>query len=265
MIDIHNHIIFKFDDGPKSLEESLEMLKIAADQGITDVFATSHFTEIVDVEVERIYFERLDILRSEVEKNNLKMRLFSGSEIFFHHFIHDTVKKTRVATLCDQNKYILMEFPLYLLPTGAEDALYRLTMDGYLPIIAHPERYSALHNHPQKILNFIKYGGLLQVNAGSILGDFGRTAKKISMWLLENKFVHFIGSDAHSPDGRTFKLKKAALELEEYLDKDYIQDLVQNNPQKIIDNIDMETVELPEVAPEPQGFMQRFKKKLKFL
>ncbi len=265
MIDIHNHIIFKFDDGPKSLEESLKMLKIAADQGITDVFATSHFNEIVDLEVEQIYFKRLDILRNEVVKNNINVQLHSGSEIFFHHFIHDTVKKTRVASLCEQNKYILMEFPLYLLPTGAEDALYRLKMDGYIPIIAHPERYSALHNRPQKILNFIKYGGLLQINAGSVLGDFGRTVKKISLWLLENKFAHFIGSDAHSPDGRTFKLKKAALELEEYLDKNYIQDLVQNNPRKIIDDIDMETVELPEVAPEPQGFMQRFKKKLKFL
>ncbi len=264
MIDIHNHVIYKFDDGPKSLEESLEMLRMAADQGITDVFATSHFNEIIDAEMERVYFARLKELQERVQEKDIPVRLHSGGEIFFHHFIYDTVQKTRVATLAEQKKYVLMEFPLYLLPSGAEEALYRLTIEGYIPIIAHPERYSALHNRPQKLLNFIRHGGLLQVNAGSILGEFGRTVKKISMWLLENQFVHFIASDAHGPDGRTFKLKKVALELEEYLDKPYIENLVRNNARKIIDNEILEVVNIPDAPPEPQGLMQRFRKKLKF-
>ena len=265
MIDIHNHIIFKFDDGPKSLSESLEMLRIAADQGITDVFATSHFNEIIDAEMERVYFERLEILRKECREHKINIRLHSGSEMFFHHFIHETVKKTRVATLCEQGKYILMEFPLYLMPTGVEDALYRLTMDGFIPIIAHPERYSALHSRPEKLINFVKYGGLLQVNAGSILGDFGKTTQKIALWLLESKLVHFIGSDAHGPNGRTFKLQKAATELKESLDQSYIDDLVTNNPRKIIDHISLEPMPIPESPQKPRGFVQRFRDKLKFL
>ncbi len=266
MIDIHNHIIYQFDDGPRSLEESLEMLKMASDQGITDVFATSHFSEMVPEELEEDYFQKLEILRREVRDQEIGIRLHSGSEIFFHHYMLETVKQIRVSTLGGLEKYVLMEFPLFLMPTGVEDTLYRLTMEGFIPIVAHPERYSALHNNPRKILNFIKFGGLLQVNAGSVLGEFGRTVKKIAMWLLENQLVHFIGSDAHSPSGgRTFKLLQAAHELEAHLDKAYINALVETNPRCIIDNIKLEKMEIPEAEPEPAGFLSRVRRRIKFI
>lgn len=262
MIDIHNHIIYQFDDGPKSLDESLEMLKKASDQGITDVFATSHFNEVVNPQMEADYFAKLENLRKELQQKGIALRLHSGSEMFFHHYIHTTLKKIKVGTLTGSNLYLLMEFPLYLMPAGVEETLFNLTMDGYIPIIAHPERYSALHQKPEKILNFIRHGGLLQVNAGSVLGGFGRTVQKISMWLLENRYVHFVASDAHSPTGRSFKLAEVTAELEKNLDKSYLQQLVRDNPRKIIDNVIIEPISLPE--PEPQkSLFQRVKTRLK--
>lgn len=267
MIDIHNHIIYQFDDGPKSIDEAVDMLKMAADQGITDVFATSHFSEVIPPPLEEDYFWKLDVLRNEVRDKEISVRLHSGSEMFFHHYMQETIKQTRVSTLGGLENYVLMEFPLFLMPAGVEDTLYRLTMEGYIPIIAHPERYSSLYNNPQKILNFIKYGGLLQVNAGSVLGDFGRTAKKIAMWLLENHLVHFLGSDAHSPSGgRTFKLLQAAHELEAYLDKDYILSLVEGNPRCILDNVKLEKMEFnEETAPRNEGLLTRVRKRIKFI
>ena len=108
MIDTHNHIIYEFDDGPRSLNESLEMLKMAADQGITDVFATSHFSEVIQYELENDYFRKLEILKNEVRDKEISIRLHSGSEIFFHHYMLETIKNTRVSTLGGMEKYVLI-------------------------------------------------------------------------------------------------------------------------------------------------------------
>lgn len=264
MIDIHNHVIFEFDDGAKSLEESLDMLKMAADQGISDVFATSHFNEVLNPKMEEDYFRKLKVLQEETQQHGIPVRVHSGSEIFFHHYMEQTIKKRRTSTLGDQGLYVLMEFPLYLLPSGVEETLFKLNMEGYIPIVAHPERYSALHERPEKILNFIRFGGLLQVNAGSLLGDFGRTVKKIATWLVENQYVHFIASDAHSKGGRSFKLAKAAAMLEEHCDKSYIESIVTHNPQKIIDHEKLEKLTIPETAPPSENsLLQRVKQRLR--
>lgn len=261
MIDIHNHIIYEFDDGAKNLEMSLDMLKMAADQGITDVFATSHFNEVVHPEMEEDYFRKLDILRNETARLNLNLGLHSGSEIFFHHYIENTIKMRRTGTLAEKGLYALMEFPLYLMPNGVEETLFKLNTDGVIPIIAHPERYSALHERPEKILHFIRFGGLLQVNAGSLVGDFGRTVKKIAVWLVENRYVHFIGSDAHSTGGRCFKMDKAAQMLADIVPADYLDAIVRGNAQKILDNVRLEKLAVQE--PEtPKGFLSRMKEKI---
>lgn len=261
MIDIHNHVIFDFDDGPKSLRESLDMLRIAADQGITDVFATSHFTEIIQPEVEESYFSKLETLRAELGKADIPVTVHSGAELFFHAYLAETVKQHKVAWLGGESRYLLMEFPMYLMPSGVEETLFSLTLDGYIPIIAHPERYTSFFDKPEKLLDFARYGGLLQVNVGSVLGRFGRTVQRNCMWLLENRYVHFLASDAHGPNGRTFELDRAARHLEEHLDRDYIEDLVTNNARKIIDNEVLEKLTVAE--PEPQlGFLQRMKERL---
>lgn len=261
MIDIHNHIIYSFDDGPATKKDALEMIRIASDQGITAIFATSHFTEVIQPEVEVDYFAKLKILRNEVKKQGISVDLYSGSEMFYHHFLERTIKKSKVGTLCGLGLYVLMEFPLYLMPSGVEETLFKLNLDEVIPIIAHPERYSAIIEEPEKVMNLLKHGGLLQVNVGSVLGKFGRKVQKVAMWLLENRMAHFLGSDAHSPKGRSFELAKAAQYLEAHLEKNYIRELVEFNPRKIIDN---EKLEKPSITlqEEESGLLQRMKRKL---
>ncbi|RMI15110.1 MAG: hypothetical protein D6681_04595 [Calditrichaeota bacterium] len=263
MIDIHNHVIYKFDDGPQSLAESLDMLRVAAEQGITDVFATSHFSEIIPPELEKDYFTKLEILRGEAHLEKIPVRIHSGGEMFYHHFLDQTVKQTGVGTLGKKGLYVLMEFPMFLMPTGAEEILFKLTTDGYIPIVAHPERYSAVLQKPTKALEFIKYGALLQVNAGSVLGDFGREVQKIALWLVENGYVHFLGSDAHAPRGRTFRMKEAAEALKGRIEEEQIHNLVEGNPRKILENQPLEPASLPDTTEAETGFFRRMKKKLR--
>ncbi|KPJ96562.1 MAG: hypothetical protein AMJ53_00285 [Gammaproteobacteria bacterium SG8_11] len=261
MIDIHNHVIYKFDDGPKTIEESLEMLRIAADQGITDVFATSHFSEIIPREVESDYFDKLKILQEETATKNILVNIHSGSELFYHLFMDQTIKEKKVASLAGKGLYVLMEFSLFIMPTGVEETLYKLSMNGIIPIIAHPERYPAVVQNPQHALDYLKYGAIYQMNAGSVLGRFGKEVQKLSMWMLENKLVHFISSDAHTVKNRTFRLKEAVESLQPHLDADYISELVEKNARKILNSERIEKVKVPDLQPQ-DGLFARLKKKL---
>jgi protein-tyrosine phosphatase len=262
MIDIHNHVIYKFDDGPKTIEESLDMLRLAADQGITDVFATSHFSEIIPSEVESDYFKKLKILRKETAAKDIPIKLHSGAELFYHLFMDKTIKKKRAATLAGKGLYVLMEFSLFIMPTGVEEVLFNLSMNGIIPIVAHPERYPAVRQRPQRALDYLKYGAILQVNAGSILGKFGKDTQKLSMWMLENKLVHFISSDAHNLTNRTFRMKKAVDFLKGHLDDHYITELVEKNAQKILKSEKIEKIKVPNLPPH-DNFFSRLKKKFR--
>ena len=261
MYDIHNHLIYQFDDGPASLEEVVEMLKMARDQGITRVFATSHFQELIPPELEEHYFRKLTELQDRLEHENIPIQVFSGSEIFFHHYMNETVKRSRVGTLAGLGKYVLLEFPLFLMPSGVSEALFKLKMDGLVPIIAHPERYSSVLENPETVLEYLKYGALLQVNAGSVTGDFGRRVQKIAMWMVEHRLVHFLGSDAHNARGRTFRLAEAVKQLRRHVEEDYIQALVEHFPARILKNEDPEPIQIPE-PEEQRGFFSRLKQKL---
>jgi protein-tyrosine phosphatase len=262
MIDIHNHVIYKFDDGPRTIEESLDMLRIAADQGITDVFATSHFNEIIPPEVESEYFNKLKILKKETASKGISVNLHSGAELFYHIFMDQTIKKKQAATLAGKGLYVLMEFSLFIMATGVEEVLFNLSMNGIIPIIAHPERYPSFRQHPQRALDCLKYGAIFQVNAGSVLGMFGKDTQKLSMWLLENKLVHFISSDAHNLKSRTFRMKKGVDFLKGHLDDDYISELVEQNAQKILNSEKIEKIKVPDLLPQ-ENFFSRLKKKFR--
>lgn len=262
MFDIHNHLIYKFDDGPKSLDESLDMLRMAQDQGITDVFATSHFNEIIPAEVENQYFEKLKILRNEAAGKNIAVHIHSGAELFYHIFMDETIKQHRVATLAGLGQYVLMEFSLFIMATGVEDVIFKLSMENIIPIIAHPARYPAIRENPEKSLDYIRYGALFQLNVGSILGDFGKDVQKVSMWMLEKRIVQFLGSDAHTTKGkRIFKLREAIDFLRGHLDEDYIQELVYENPQKILNSQKIDKLELSELFTLKDGFLSKLKRR----
>jgi protein-tyrosine phosphatase len=261
-IDIHNHLIPQFDDGPRTMDESLRMLKQAEDQGITDVFATSHFTEIISEEVEKTYFRKLESLREEAIRRGIRVNLYSGSEIFFHQQVESTVVSSKVGTLGGYGQYILLEFPMFQMPNGIEEVLFNLSANNYIPIVAHPARYKTLLSQPNRILNFVHYGGLLQLNGGSILGYFGKETQKLALSFLEKRIVHFIASDAHSPDGRSFVLSDVYEFLKDKLPSGYLNEIFYKNPRCIIDRIRIDKVTLPEVT-ESGGFFKRLRFRFK--
>ncbi len=263
MIDIHAHLIPQFDDGPQNFDESIDMLQQAADQGITDVFATSHFNESISPEIEKDYFTKLKKLIDKTAQKNIPVNIYSGAEIFYHRYVENTVKANRVTTLGNWKQYVLIEFPMFQMPDGAEEVLFRLTAENFIPVIAHPERYVMVIGRPGKVQNFLRFGGLLQLNGGSILGHFGKDIQKTAMQLLEKQFVHFIASDAHSSGERRFVLREVYTFLQNKIHPEYLNEILYQNQQKIIEKTRLERIKLPEL-PDKGGIFHNIRKRLKF-
>ena len=247
MIDFHNHILPNVDDGSKSLEMSLNMLREAERQGITDVINTVHFqhpkVEGMDISFERIIQEIENLQKSAIE-NNINVKIHNGAEVFYLPNL--TEIKSDPLTVFGHGKYMLIEFQTYLLPPGYDDELYRLLMSGTTPIIAHPERYRPIQNDINIVEKLINSGCLMQIDAGSLLGQFGKDCKKSAETMLQRNMVHFMGSDSHNDGKRNFCLESAAKMCEELIG-DMTTLLIYDNPQKLLVGEKIEPFEIIDI------------------
>ena len=234
MIDLHNHVLPNIDDGSKSLEMSLDMLKSASDQGITDVVNTVHYqhpkVEGIDISLDRIQKKILD-LQIELDKNNISINLHCGAEVFFLPNLLE-IKNDYLSTFL-HGKYMLIEFPVHQIPDIQKQQLFDLKMAGVTPIIAHPERYKPVQDNVGIVAKWIEAGCLIQVDAGSPLGMLGSRAKATSEIIIKNKWCQLIGSDSHDNKYRNFCLKDCIELIDRYVDYD-TSILVNENPRKIL-------------------------------
>ena len=205
MIDFHNHILPNIDDGSKSLEMSLDMLRHAQYQGITDVVNTVHFQH-PKMDGKGISYESIrkvvEVLQKKLDSEGINVKIHIGSEVFFLPNLTE-LKKNPLCTI-GGGKYMLIEFPIIKFPIGFDVELYKLKLNGVTPIIAHPERYRDVQNNYKILSKFIDKGYIIQLDAGSLLGHFGRETKKCVNNIIASGYFHLIGSDAHNNKKRNF-------------------------------------------------------------
>ena len=208
MIDFHNHVLPAVDDGSKSLEMSFNMLRHAAEQGITDVVNTVHFQH-PKIEFNNITHQRIsDIitnLQDELKNHDIPIILHSGAEVFFLPNLLD-LKSDPLATF-GHGKYMLIEFHTHHIPETQKQVLFDLKMAGVTPIIAHPERYRSVQENTSLIYDWLNAGCLVQVDAGSVLGFLGKSAQLAAEKIIKNNWCQILGSDAHDDRKRGFCLK----------------------------------------------------------
>ena len=234
MIDFHNHILPNVDDGSKSLEMSLDMLKHAESQGITNVVNTVHFqhpkVEGKDISLNRIQKE-MDELQSELNKNNILIKLHCGAEVFFLPNLLQ-IKNNPLSTFL-HGKYMLVEFPVHQIPDIQKQQLFELKMAGVTPIIAHPERYKQVQDNINLVARWLEAGCLIQVDAGSLLGFLGTKAKETSEIIIKKGWAQLLGSDSHDNKNRNFCLKDCIDYINKFVNYD-TSFLVNENPRKIL-------------------------------
>ena len=199
MIDIHSHIIPNVDDGSKSMEESISMIKDEIELGVSDIILTPHYRRhMFETKSDKIYLSFLS-LQEEVKKLNLNVNLYLGQEIYIRSLegfklTLDMIKNEEIFSF-SKTKYILIEFS-YTDDIDITEAAYMATLKGYVPIIAHIERYQYI-NSIEKVEEIMTTGALIQVNASSVIGKDGIKAKKFIKNLIKKGYVDFVSSDIH--------------------------------------------------------------------
>lgn len=220
IIDFHSHILPGIDDGSNSVEESIQMLRKEAEQGITHVVATPHFYPQQDTP-ERFLAKRAEaeaVLREEMGKQKGLPKLSVGAEVYYFNGIGDSQEMARFTI--DQTKYILVEMPW----TSWTEKMYRDLEDlhskqGLLPVIAHVDRYVGrfrTYGIPERLAQMPV---LVQANAESFLQ---RSSSAMSMRLLKNEQIHLLGSDCHDLTSRCPNLPEAIAAIEKRLGKEPI-------------------------------------------
>ena len=240
MIDFHSHIVFNVDDGSKSIEDSIEMIKQAKRAGFKAIIATPHYME----DYYECNYKEIEEKIQQIEQNIKEegIVIYHGNEIYTTTNMKE-ILDNGIATTINSSKYVLFELPMNEKPINMLEVIYQIKESGRIPIIAHPERYTYVQKNPNMLLELIDEGVLFQANFGSIIGQFGDHAKKTVRQLLKNNFIHFLGSDIHRPNGIYTRMNEVIETLEKTIDKEKIRELTYINPRKVLEDkeIDIET------------------------
>lgn len=209
MIDLHCHILPNLDDGAKTVQEAIQMAKAAVDEGITKIVATPHDKNGQYENSKTTILESVSNFNRQLQDINLPLEILPGQEIRLHGELLEDYKNSKLLTINDGGKYVLIEFSSNHVPTYAEQLLFDIQLNGLLPVIVHPERNQQIVESPEILFQFIKNGALSQVTASSVAGNFGKKLQRFSLQLIEHHMAHIIASDAHNLTGRAFRMKEA--------------------------------------------------------
>lgn len=244
MIDLHCHPLPFLDDGAADWEAALKMARAAAADGVTQWVATPHWTGRPG-ETEKNEATRQELVR-RLSEAGIPLRVHGGNEVVLVPDLAEALKEGRARTLAGSS-YILLETAQFEHGAYIETALFQLQSHGYRVILAHPERLRSWQESLAELRELVYRGCYLQVNAGSLRGDFGRGAQKTAEKLLKLGWVSFLASDAHSPDSRPPLLRAAVEHAAQIAGRESVLEMVQGNPARVIcgDYVPPVTPELP--------------------
>ena len=228
MIDIHSHLIPFVDDGSNSLEKSVQMVENEKNLGVTDIICTPHYREGYFETNKNEILVNFNLLCDRAK--NVGVNLYLGQEIATKKVLSNDIINEKLFTLAN-SKYILLEFD-YNNSVDIPYVVYEMKIRGYIPVIAHVERYSYLKLSDVEAIK--KMGGLIQINSSSICeGIFGHYGK-IVMRFLKRKLIDFVASDYHY--GRTLDIDKSYKIVKRKFGKDYADAIYCENAKKILND-----------------------------
>ena len=213
MIDIHCHVLPMLDDGPQNETDMWAMLDMANAEGIDYILATPHHRSGPYRNEGKKILDAVTHYNKLIAERGYEVRLMAGQEIRIHRDLDESLGNGEAIPLNGTN-YVLVEFPSDSVPDYTESLFHYLHLEGWIPVIAHPERNKAIIKDPSILYRLVTMGAIGQVTAGSLTGAFGRKIKKLSFQLLEHHLIHIVASDAHNTGNRPFLLKKAFDEIE---------------------------------------------------
>lgn len=237
MFDIHCHILHGVDDGSGNMSDSVEMAQLAAESGTKGIVVTPHcnIPGMFDNFWSSELAERICALKQEINKRKIPLEIYPGQEVFLSRHFEDHLQKGEFITL-NNSRYMLVELDFRIDGGSAFSKLERLVSLGYIPVVAHPERYGFVIDDPAMVSRIRSLGCLVQLNSGSLAGDFGRYIQKTADIIVRKRLADFIASDAHSQYSRTPNLSPVHELVCEEISYDYADVLFRINPVKVLNN-----------------------------
>jgi len=255
MIDIHTHILPDLDDGSSDISITLEHLKMMSGFGVTSVFFTPHYMPNFYDTCNKTIQEKLNEVQLKIDEEKIPIQLLTGAELLLESNSIALVREENLTM--GESKYVLVESNMSGFAADFNDNLFKLLRSGYKPILAHPERYLDIQRKPEMVEDLMHRNVYMQINAGSLLGHYGKQAKKIAWYLLHQGWAHFLASDNHCRFDK-YPLEKAVRMVSHKIDDYTSKLLTEVNPQKIIDNENINMFYL-ESSAKKETFISRLR------
>lgn len=241
MIDLHCHLLHCIDDGPDSLEEAVALCRLALDNRIVQAVLTPHIRAArADADFLELRDSRIDELKKALDDAGVALRLYPGAEVLI---ADDTDFAANLVPLTiNHSRYLLMELPRS--DPGFHMVLKQIKMlrsQGFIPILAHPERYPYFQRNLTLLSSIRESGALLQVNAASLYQPHRKAEYRAAATLLRARAADFLASDAHSVAFRPNNLLEMLGSLPDNIDYDYLDLLVNQNPECVLNDRSIET------------------------
>jgi protein-tyrosine phosphatase len=234
VIDLHSHVLPGVDDGARTVEDSVAMARAAVADGVMWLAATPHVRDDYPTDAETM--ERLvREVRDAIEEAGVELELLPGGEIALDRLAVLDSDELRRFGLGGNPRYLLIEFPYVGWPLGLEERLFGLRAQGFVPVLAHPERNAEVQAGPERLDPLVRSGCLVQVTAASLDSRLGRASAACGRTLVDARLAQLIGSDAHMPDVRAIGMSAAARsvgsrELAQWLTVDVPRAIVDDQP-----------------------------------
>jgi tyrosine-protein phosphatase YwqE len=210
--DMHSHLIPAIDDGVQTVEESLMVLRELSHLGYKKVVTTPHIMGDFYKNSRETIMPGLQVVRDAIKADGIPIELDAAAEYLLDDALEQKIKNKELLTF--GKNYVLVELPFSELPVNLNSAMFELRVNGYKPVLAHPERYPYMAVQKEKLNEMHDAGILFQVNLYSLTGHYSPEIQKTAEWLIDQKMVDMIGSDTHGP--RHLPLFHAAIRTRYY-------------------------------------------------
>jgi len=259
MIDLHSHILPGLDDGPSTLEESIEMCRMAAADGIRTIVAAPHFKPGRYGAEESVILERTAELKNALASQSILIRIIPASEVTITPELSEHLASRNWLFINKTGKYFIAEFGNDVVPPQWSFLFSSLLRSGRIPIITHPERCSRFADHPEELRDFVEKGGLVQITAMSLTGELGEEIQELAEAMLRDGLVHVIATDAHSATWRPPLLSRAVARAAAIVGRDRALAMVTEIPAAIIEGKSIAALPpaVPEEAPKRGSWIDK--------
>ena len=239
-LDLHCHILPGVDDGAKDLDIAIEMARLALADGVRLIVATPHPNEQTGMGRPAVVAEAVQQFRAALKAHGLDaLEVLPGTECYLVPELLNRVRQGQLTTL-NNSAYLLVEFHTIVAPAHVEQFMFELRNAGYVPIIAHPERYTYVQQDLEWLTRLVRLGCLTQLTAGAFYGKFGKRGQKAAETILQHNMGHLIASDAHNIKVRAPGIDPARPVIEKLLGsntgREVFRQLAVEVPIKIVHN-----------------------------